>query len=66
MILPHCIQVLENVLTLKGVFSTGLSEKIDTTAQHLLTWGFKLALGSDTFKSATGIYICACVLIIVQ
>lgn len=31
----YCIWVLKSMLTLKGIFSTGLSEKIDTPIQHL-------------------------------
>lgn len=66
MILPYCIQVLQNMLTRKGVFPAGLSEKINTTTQQLPTQGFKLALGSDIFKNATGVHRYAYILITVQ
>lgn len=58
--------MLQNILALKGVFPTGLGEKINTTSQQLPSSGVKLALGSDTFKNAAGIYIHAYVLNIVQ
>lgn len=45
---------------------TGLSEKIYTATQQLRTWGFKLVLGSNAFRNASVIYMCAYVLIIVQ